>query len=72
MIPGEILPAAGDIELNAGAPTVTLRTTRFEFLRAATGRRCPAQIAAYDWDGAAPALDLVLPRFTARPDPLEE
>jgi len=24
MIPGEVLPAAGDIELNAGRPTVTL------------------------------------------------
>ena len=24
MIPGEIIPKAGDIELNAGAPTVTL------------------------------------------------
>jgi len=24
MIPGEIIPAAGDIELNAGAPTLTL------------------------------------------------
>ena len=24
MIPGEVTPAAGDIELNAGAPTVTL------------------------------------------------
>jgi urease subunit beta len=24
MIPGEIFPAAGEIELNAGAPTVTL------------------------------------------------
>ena len=24
MIPGEIIPAAGEIELNAGAPTVTL------------------------------------------------
>ena len=24
MIPGEIIPAKGDIELNAGAPTVTL------------------------------------------------
>jgi urease subunit beta len=24
MIPGEVLPVAGDVELNAGAPTVTL------------------------------------------------
>jgi uncharacterized protein (TIGR03083 family) len=63
---------AGTVTFGSGAPTVTLRTTRFEFLRAATGRRCRAQIAAYDWDGAAPTLDLVLARFTARADPLEE
>jgi hypothetical protein len=49
-----------------------LRTTRFEFVRAATGRRCPAQMAAYDWGGDAPPLGLVLTRFTARADPLEE
>ena len=50
---------------------MTLRITRFEFLRATTGRRCRAQIAAYDWVGDAPPLDLVLARFTARADPLE-
>jgi hypothetical protein len=52
--------------------TTTLRTTRFEFLRATTGRRCPAQVAAYDWDGGTPPDGLVLGLFTARPDPLEE
>jgi uncharacterized protein (TIGR03083 family) len=63
---------AGATTFGQGAPSLTLRTTRFEFLRATTGRRCPAQIAAYDWVGDAPALDLVLARFRARPDPLEE
>jgi hypothetical protein len=63
---------AGAATFGSGEPTVTVRTTRFEFLRATTGRRCAAQIAAYDWDGDAPALDLALARFTARADPLEE
>jgi hypothetical protein len=49
-----------------------LRTTRFEFLRATTGRRCPAQVAAYDWDGGTPPDGLALGLFTARTDPLEE
>jgi uncharacterized protein (TIGR03083 family) len=63
--------AGGIATFGFGEPTFALRTTRFEFLRATTGRRCAAQIAAYDWDGAA-LSDLVLARFTARPDPLEE
>ena len=62
---------AGATTFGSGEPTVTLRITRFEFLRATTGRRCRAQIAAYDWVGDAPPLDLVLARFTARADPLE-
>ncbi len=61
----------GATTFGSGEPTFALRTTRFEFLRATTGRRSPAQIAAYDWDGVAPS-DLVLARFTARTDPLDE
>jgi uncharacterized protein (TIGR03083 family) len=80
---GEVLDAAGTgalrVEHEAGAttfgaddPTTTLRTTRFEFLRATTGRRCHAQVAAYDWDGGTPPDGLVLALFTVRTDPLEE
>lgn len=63
---------AGTSTFGNGDETVTLRITRFEFLRASTGRRCPEQIAAYDWAGETPSVNLVLARFTARADPLEE
>lgn len=39
MIPGEIFPADGDIELNAGAPTVTLEVAN-------TGDR-PVQVGSH-------------------------
>ncbi|KKB12829.1 urease subunit beta [Devosia geojensis] len=39
MIPGEVLPRAGDIELNAGAPTVTLEVAN-------TGDR-PIQVGSH-------------------------
>jgi len=63
--------AGGITVFGSGEPTFALRTTHFEFLRATTGRRSAAQIAAYDWDGVA-LSDLALARFTARADPLEE
>jgi len=39
MIPGEVIPAAGDIELNAGLPTVTLDVSN-------TGDR-PVQVGSH-------------------------
>ncbi|MBK8457063.1 MAG: urease subunit beta [Phyllobacteriaceae bacterium] len=49
MIPGEILPAAGDIELNAGCATVTLTVAN-------TGDR-PVQIGShYHFAEVNPAL----------------
>ncbi len=50
MIPGEIFPAAGDIELNAGAPSLTLRVAN-------TGDR-PIQVGShYHFAETNPALD---------------
>jgi urease subunit beta len=50
MIPGEVFPAAGDIELNAGAPVVTL-------LVANRGDR-PIQVGShYHFAETNPALD---------------
>jgi urease subunit beta len=50
MIPGEIIPAAGDIELNAGAATVTLTVAN-------TGDR-PIQVGShYHFHETNPALD---------------
>jgi len=48
------------------APDVTLRTSAFEVLRAATGRRSTAQIAAYGWDGTARPEIVVMPIFVPR------
>ena len=53
-------------------PMATLRTTRFEFVRALTGRRSLRQIAAYDWDGDVEPDRLVLGIFAARSDDLVE
>jgi len=63
---------AGITTFGANDPTSTLRTTRFEFLRATTGRRSPAQVAAYDWNGGTPPEGLVLGLFTARAEPLDD
>jgi uncharacterized protein (TIGR03083 family) len=55
-----------------GDPGGTCTTSRFDFIRAATGRRSVDQIEAWSWDGD-PRIDLlVLPIFTPRPDPLLE
>lgn len=51
-----------------GDATTTLRTSAFEILRAATGRRSAAQIAAYEWEGPARTDVVVLAIFTPRPD----
>ncbi len=61
----------GTATFGGGEAATTLRITRFEFLRATTGRRCAAQVAAYDWDGT-PLGDVALARFTVRAEPLEE
>lgn len=64
---------AGDVVLGEGEPTATLRTSRFEVVRAAVGRRSLDQIAAWDWDGEAHPETMVLAMFSpARPTPLEE
>ena len=56
----------------AAEPMAALRTTRFEFVRALTGRRSRDQIAAYEWDGTVAPEHLVLGIFVARPVALVE
>jgi uncharacterized protein (TIGR03083 family) len=46
-----VITDAGESLLGAGAPVATLRTSRFEFLRAVAGRRSRAQVRALDADG---------------------
>jgi uncharacterized protein (TIGR03083 family) len=63
----------GRIAFGSGAPVTRLRAPRFEVLRAVTGRRSLAQIAAFDWDPEPrPDLLVVSPPFTARADDLVE
>jgi uncharacterized protein (TIGR03083 family) len=40
-----------DVVLGAGEPAATLRAGEIDVLRSLTGRRCPDQIRALDWDG---------------------
>jgi uncharacterized protein (TIGR03083 family) len=63
---------AGTTTFGFGDGAVTLRVSRFEFLRATMGRRSLAQIAAYDCDGELDPASLVLGLFTARTESLEE
>ena len=58
MIPGEIIPAKGDIELNAGAPTVTLTVAN-------TGDR-PIQVGSHYHFFETNARARVRPRQSAR------
>lgn len=54
---------AGDIEhvVGDGEPAATLTIPPWELVRAATGRRSPAQIRAYDWSGDAGVWLATLP-----------
>jgi uncharacterized protein (TIGR03083 family) len=49
----------GEFDFGPGTPTQTLRASRFEFLRAITGRRSSAQVLAFAWDGNTPLDELV-------------
>lgn len=64
---------AGVKLLGSGEPGAWLTTTRFELLRAATGRRTVEELHAYEWAGdARPALLVWEAVFTPRATPLGE
>jgi uncharacterized protein (TIGR03083 family) len=64
---------AGENLLGHGDPGAWLTTTRFELLRASTGRRTLAELRAMDWQGdAQPELLVFADIFTARTMPLGE
>jgi hypothetical protein len=63
---------SGTDTFGSGEHSARCRTSRFELVRAATGRRSVAQITAWDWEGDPRPDLLVLPIFTPRPDPLVE
>lgn len=57
----------------ADGAEVTLRVPRVELFRARFGRRCPDQMAQYDWGGADPSPYIeLMPIFGPRPVPLVE
>jgi uncharacterized protein (TIGR03083 family) len=62
----------GPYTFGTGEVADTCATTRFEFLRASTGRRSVDQIAAWDWNGDVRPDLLVMPIFVPRADPLVE
>lgn len=68
----EVELESGTVVLGSGAPVATLRTTRFELLRAATGRRSIEQMRAFVTRGELDPTLLVADRFTPRPDALVE
>lgn len=63
---------AGPHTFGSGETVESCATTRFDFVRAATGRRSVEQIAAWDWDDAPHPDLIIMPIFVPRPDPLVE
>lgn len=66
-----LVTEAGEADiLGPPAAATTLRVSRFEFLRAITGRRSRRQIEALDWEGSPRVDDLVVNDFF-RPSPVD-
>jgi len=63
---------SGVTTLGAGEPAATLRTTRFEALRAMGGRRSLEQVAAYDWSGDPTPYVALLSSYGCREESLVE
>jgi uncharacterized protein (TIGR03083 family) len=64
---------AGEVVAGTGDPHVRVEASRFELLRAVSGRRSPAEVARYVWDPQPDAaLLLAAPFFTVRDQPLNE
>ena len=60
------------VTLGDGAPGATLRTSRFEALRAMGGRRRADQVRAYDWDGDGAPYVALISSYGTRDEPLVE
>ena len=69
----EVVHDAGEDLVGPGDATATVRTTRFEIVRAAVGRRSYDEIAAWDWDGDPTPAAFVFEMFSPpRTTPLGE
>jgi uncharacterized protein (TIGR03083 family) len=63
----------GNEVVGEGEPITTLKASRFEILRATTGRRSASEIESYGWDPACrPDLLIAADIFTIRLEPLDE
>ena len=69
---GLTLHTDGEAKDIGAAPRTGVHTSKFEVVRAMTGRRSRAQIEAYAWDGAPRPEAMVLGIFTVRPDDFVE
>jgi len=58
-----LVTEAGVCVVGSGAPSATLHASRFELLRAMTGRRSRAQVRAYGWEGQPDPDRLLLAPF---------
>ena len=68
-----VVTERGETIAGTGDPIATLTTSQFEFIRASSGRRSAAEIAAYEWQGQVePDILLIAPFFRMRPVPLDE
>jgi uncharacterized protein (TIGR03083 family) len=64
---------AGTVVAGDGEPATTITASRFELVRATTGRRSASEMAAYGWDPEPdPPLLVAAPIFTIRDTPLAE
>ncbi|MEZ5378095.1 MAG: hypothetical protein R2733_16430 [Acidimicrobiales bacterium] len=64
------LGAAGTFEPGS-ASAVRLRTSAYDFLRAVTGRRSRAQVAAFDWQGDPDLVDRIIDTALTSYGPLQ-
>ena len=68
-----LVTEAGDAVAGTGEPRATVRASRFELLRASSGRRSAAEVAQYAWDpNPDAALLLAGPIFRLRGEALAE
>jgi uncharacterized protein (TIGR03083 family) len=64
---------AGTVVAGVGEPVTTITTSRFEILRAATGRRSRSELEQWKWEPEPdPDAVLVASFFTMRDEPLAE
>ncbi|MGH8978133.1 MAG: maleylpyruvate isomerase family mycothiol-dependent enzyme [Acidimicrobiia bacterium] len=68
-----VVHEAGEAVSGAGEPVAAVTTTRFDYVRAVSGRRTAEEITGYEWEGTAdPGLVFFGAIFTMRTEPLGE